>query len=63
MTWARLETKSWPSTVDAEVAERGDFFQEGDGVEDDAVADDAFAAGAQDAAGDELEDEFLPADG
>jgi hypothetical protein len=44
---------------DAEVAELGNFFEERDGIEDDAVADDALAAGAEDAAGDELEDEFL----
>ncbi len=47
---------------DAEVAELCDFLEEGDGIEDDAVADDAFAAGAENAAGDELEDKFLAAD-
>ena len=31
-------------------------------VEDDSVADDGLAVGPQDAAGDELEDEFLAAD-
>jgi len=47
--------------LDAEVADLGDFLEEGDGVEDDTVADDAFAAGAEYAAGNELEDELLVA--
>jgi hypothetical protein len=38
------------------------FIQEGAGVEDHAVADDALAAGAKDAARDELEDDFLAFD-
>ena len=48
--------------VDAEVAELGDFLEEGDGVEDDSVADDASAVGAEDAAGDELQDKLLAVD-
>ncbi len=48
--------------VNAEVAQLADFFQEGQRVEDDAVADDGLAGGAQDAARDELEDELLAAD-
>ena len=44
---------------DAGVAEFLDFAEEGHGVQHDSVADDAFAAGPQDAAGDELQDELL----
>ena len=36
-----------------------DLVEEGHGVEDDAVADDAVALRAQDAAGDQLQDELL----
>ena len=43
-------------------AEGGDFFQEGDRVDDDSVADDADALGAQDAARDELKNKFLAVD-
>ena len=62
MTWARLETKSWPSIGEAGVLELVDLVEEGHGVEHDAVADDALAVGAQDAAGDELQDELLAGD-
>ena len=48
--------------IDAEVAQLGDFLEEGDGIEDHAVADDAFASRAEHAAGNELQYEFLPAD-
>ena len=46
----------------AERAQLGDFLEEGDGVQDDAVADDRPAAGAQNAAGNQLQDELLVAD-
>ena len=62
MTWARLETKSWPSTSTPSLAQAGDLVEESDGVQHHAVADDAFAARAQHAAGDELQDELLAAD-
>ena len=44
---------------EAGVFELLDLVEEGHGVEDDAVADDAFASGAENAAGDELQDELL----
>ena len=43
---------------EAGVLELLDLVEEGHGVEHDAVADDAFALGAEDAAGDELQDEL-----
>ena len=46
----------------AGVLELLDLVEEGHGVEHDAVADDAFAAGAEDSAGDELEDELFAGD-
>ena len=46
----------------AGVLEFFDLVEEGCGVEHDAVADDALAAGTQNAAGDELQDELLAAD-
>ena len=48
--------------IDAELANAGDFLEEGDGVQHHAVADDAHAARAQHAAGNELQHEFLAAD-
>ena len=46
----------------AGVLELFDLVEEGRGIEHDAVADDAFAAGAQDAAGDQLQNELLAVD-
>jgi hypothetical protein len=48
--------------VDAELEEALDFFDEGNGIDDDAVADDADFFAAQDAGGDEVEDVFFGAD-
>jgi hypothetical protein len=48
--------------IDTEVAQFGDFLEESDRVQHDAVADDAFAVGAQHAAGDKLQHEFLALD-
>lgn len=45
--------------IDAGGFESFDFLHEGSGVDDDAIADDGLNAGAEDAAGDELEDEFF----
>src|SRR5512142_1386731 len=45
--------------LDAGFAQGADFFHEGKWVEDNAISDDGFAAVAQDAAWDELEDELL----
>ncbi len=47
---------------EAGFAELFDFGEEGHGVEDDAVADDAPGLRAEDAAGNELEDELAAAD-
>ncbi len=62
MTCARLETNSWPSTSTPKPREFGHFLEEGDRVENHAVADDALASLAQHAAGNELQHELLPAD-
>ena len=45
--------------LDAQAAQLGDFLQKSDGVEHHAVADHALAAGAQNAAGNELENKLL----
>ena len=47
---------------EAGVFELLDLVEEGHGVENDAVADDAFAVRAQNAAGNELQDELLAVD-
>jgi len=49
--------------VDAVSAQGIHFFHQGEGVEHDSVADDAAASLAQDAAGDQLQDELLALDG
>jgi len=45
--------------LDAGLAQRTHFFHESERIEDDAVADDSLAALAQDAARNELQNEFL----
>ena len=50
------------AVVKAGIAEFLDFAEEGCGIKHDAVADDALAAGAENSAGDELEDEFFAVD-
>ena len=42
--------------------QHADFVEQGGGIDDDTVADDALAAGAQDAAGNKVEDEFFAVD-
>ena len=51
-----------PVDIEAGLAHAVDFIQEINGIEHHAVADDAFAVGANDAAGNELQDELVLAD-
>ena len=59
MTCARLETKRRPVDVEAGFSHAVNLVQEINGIEDDAVADDAYAVGANNAAGNELQDKLV----
>ena len=59
--WLRLAIAAFHRQ--SRLAQRGNFLQQGKGIEHDAVADDGLASGAQNAAGNQLQDEFLAVDG